>query len=167
MNLKKTKTVLFIKIGIGLILALVVCLIFFKACSTDTNKTDTDDPYGNYEVRDGRKEYESEDSISEDAGYIKFAGYGKYEVSKQQPEIELSNPQSNFTDFVFTVRDSETQELIGKTEKVSPGKFVYMNVMDFYETPGIYNVDINISTYDSVTGVQLNGVNQKMEITIK
>ena len=68
---------------------------------------------------------------------------------------------------VFTVRDSETQELIGKTEKVSPGKFVYMNVMDFYETPGIYNVDINISTYDSVTGIQLNGVNQKMEITIK
>ena len=71
------------------------------------------------------------------------------------------------TDFVFTVKDSESKKLIGKTDKVSPGKFVYMNVLDFYKTPGVYNVDINISTYDSETGAQLNGVNQKMEITVK
>ena len=109
----------------------------------------------------------AEDNISKDVGYIKFAGYGKYEVSAENPSIELSNPSSNNADFVFTVRDSKTQQLIGKTEKVPPGKFVYMNVMDFYKTPGVYDVDINISTYDSGTETQLNGVNQKMEITIK
>ena len=164
---KNKKVALFIKITIGLILALAVCLLIFRACSNDTDKTNDNSPYGNYEVTDGRKKYEKKDNNSDDAGYIKFAGYGKYEVSKEQPNIELSNPQSNFADFVFTVRDSTTQELIGKTKKVPPGKFVYMNVMDFYETPGVYNVDINISTYDSATDVQLNGVNQKMEITVK
>ena len=164
---KNKKVALFIKITIGLILALAVFLLIFRACSNDTDKTNADTPYGNYEVTDGRKKYEKKDNNSDDAGYIKFSGYGKYEVSAENPSIELSNPSSNDADFVFTVKDSETQQLIGKTEKVSPGKFVYMNVMDFYKTPGVYNVDINISTYDSVTDVQLNGVNQKMEITVK
>ena len=167
MNFKSAKPVRFIKIGIGLSLALVVCLLIFKSCSTDNAKSNTVNTYGNYEVTDGRKKYEKEDNISKDVGYIKFAGYGKYEVSEENPNIELSNPSSNDADFVFTVKDSKTQQLIGKTEKVSPGKFVYMNVMDFYKTPGVYDVDINISTYDSGTETQLNGVNQKMEITIK
>lgn len=172
MNLKNIlftnkKTNLIIKIGMGVLLILIICLFIFKACSTDTDKTVNDNPYGNYEVTDGRKKYETSSETETDAGYIKFAGYGKYEVTKENPSIELSNPSTNFTDFVFTVKDSETQQLIGKTEKVSPGKFVYMNVIDFYKTPGVYNVDINISTYDSVTGVQLNGVNQKMEITVE
>ena len=167
MRFKNNKSALFIKIAIGLILALAVCLLIFRACSNDTDKTNDNSPYGNYEVTDGRRKYEKKDNNSDDAGYIKFAGYGKYEVSEEQPNIELSNPQSNFADFVFTVNDSKTQQLIGKTEKVSPGKFLYMNVMDLYETPGVYNVDINISTYDSVTGVQLNSVNQKMEINVK
>lgn len=167
MNFKSEKPVCFIKIGVGLVLALVVCLLIFKSCSTDNGKSNTVNTYGNYEVTDGRKNYEKEDNISKDVGYIKFAGYGKYEVTAENPNIELSNPSSNNADFVFSVKDSKTQQLIGKTEKVPPGKFVYMNVMDFYKTPGVYNVDINISTYDSVTDVQLNGVNQKMEITIK
>lgn len=126
MNFKSAKPVRFIKIGIGLVLALIVCLLIFKSCSTDNTKSNTVNTYGNYEV------------------------------SAENPSIELSNPSSNDADFVFTVKDSKTQQLIGKTEKVPPGKFVYMNVMDFYKTPGVYNVDINISTYDSVTDVQLN-----------
>lgn len=126
MNFKSAKPVRFIKIGIGLVLALIVCLLIFKSCSTDNGKSNTVNTYGNYEV------------------------------SAENPSIELSNPSSNDADFVFTVKDSKTQQLIGKTEKVPPGKFVYMNVMDFYKIPGVYNVDINISTYDSVTDVQLN-----------
>ena len=155
-----------IKIVICLLVVVLAALFIFHSCSS-SKKSTADDTYGVYEVADGRKKYQPEDKGSNDVGYIKFAGYGQYEVSKNKPEIELSNPDVNFADFVFTVKDSESKELIGKTGKVAPGKFVYMDVLDFYKTPGVYNVDINITTYDSETGAQLNGVNQKMEIIVK
>lgn len=153
-------------IGICMTIVLLACLLIFRACSTNENSKNTDSTYGNYEVTDGRIKHEVKKE-EKNIGYIKFAGYGQYEVSKEQPNIELSNPTTNYTDFVFTVKDSESKKLIGKTDKVAPGKFVYMNVVDFYKTPGVYNVDINITTYDSESGAQLNGVNQKMEITVK
>ena len=166
-NFKSEKTSMFFKIGICLVVVLIACLLIFRSCSTDANRNNKENTYGKYQVTDGRIKYQPKDKGGNDVGYIKFAGYGQYEVSKEQPNIELSNPDVNFTDFVFTVKDSESKKLIGKTDKVSPGKFVYMNVLDFYKTPGVYNVDINITTYDSETGAQLNGVNQKMEITVK
>ena len=157
----------YVKIGICVLIVLMTCILIFRSCSSDATKSNMENTYGNYEVTDGRIKYKPKDAGDDNIGYIKFAGYGQYEVSREQPSIELSNPSTNFTDFVFTVKDAESKKLIGKTEKVSPGKFVYMNVVDFYKTPGVYDVDINISTYDSETGVQLNGVNQKMEITVK
>ena len=157
----------YVKIGICVLIVLMTCILIFRSCSSDATKSNMENTYGKYEVTDGRIKHEVKDKDDNDIGYIKFAGYGQYEVSREQPSIELSNPSTNFTDFVFTVKDAESKKLIGKTEKVSPGKFVYMNVVDFYKTPGVYDVDINISTYDSETGVQLNGVNQKMEITVK
>ena len=172
MNIKNIKFKIpkvnkYVKIGICALLVLITCFLIFRSCSSDATKSNMENTYGNYEVTDGRIKYKPKDAGDDDIGYIKFAGYGQYEVSKDQPNIELSNPSINFTDFVFTVKDAESKKLIGKTGKVPPGKFVYMNVLDFYKTPGVYNVDINISTYDSETGAQLNGVNQKMEITVK
>ena len=157
----------FVIIVICLMIVVLTSLLIFRSCSSDATKSNMENTYGNYEVTDGRIKYQPKDKDENDMGYIKFAGYGQYEVHKDQPNIELSNPSTNFTDFVFEVKDAESKKLIGKTGKVPPGKFVYMNVMDFYKTPGVYNVDINISTYDTETGAQLNGVNQKMEITIK
>lgn len=171
MNIKdiKFKSKKFYKLVIIVICLMIVVLtslVIFRSCSSDANRSNNNNTYGKYEVTDGRIKYKPKDA-GDDIGYIKFAGYGQYEVSKEQSCIELSNPATNFTDFVFTVKDAESKKLIGKTEKVSPGKFVYMDVVDFYKTPGVYNVDINITTYDSETGAQLNGVNQKMEIIVK
>ena len=50
MNLKNIlftnkKTNLIIKIGMGVLLILIICLFIFRACSTDTDKTVNDNPY--------------------------------------------------------------------------------------------------------------------------
>lgn len=166
-NFKSKRFNRLVLVGICLMMLILAALLIFRSCSSDATKSNMENTYGNYEVTDGRIKYKPKDTGDDDIGYIKFAGYGQYEVSKDQPNIELSNPSTNFTDFVFEVKDAESKKLIGKTGKVPPGKFVYMNVMDFYKTPGVHNVDINITTYDSETGAQLNGVNQKMEITVK
>lgn len=98
---------------------------------------------------------------------ITFAGYGKYTVSAEYPSVELKNPKGNFVDMVFTLTDQESGELIARTNKVPAGKYVYVNVMDFYKKAGVYTVLIKVSTFDAKTGVQMNGINQKMEVTIK
>lgn len=98
---------------------------------------------------------------------ITFAGYGKYTVTKEYPSVELKNPDGNFVDMVFTVYDSETNDLIARTNKVPAGKYVYVNVVDYYKEPGVYTIVIETSTYDAESGAQMNGMNQKMEVTVK
>ena len=121
----------YVKIGICVLIVLITCILIFRSCSSDATKSNMENTYGNYEVTDGRIKYQPKDKGENDMGYIKFAGYGQYEVSKEQPNIELSNPDVNFTDFVFTVKDSESKKLIGKTDKVfvpfvSSGIFLFI-----------------------------------------
>jgi hypothetical protein len=98
---------------------------------------------------------------------ITFAGYGKYTVSEEFPSVELKNPAGNFVDMVFTLTDKDSGEIIARTDKVPAGKFAYVNVMNFYKEPGVYTVLITVSTFDAETGTPMNGINQKMEVTVK
>ena len=98
---------------------------------------------------------------------ITFAGYGKYTVNAEYPSVELKNPENNFVDMVFTLTDQTTGEIIARTGKVPAGKFAYVDVMKFYQEAGVYTVLINVATFDAETGEQMNGINQKMEVTVQ
>lgn len=98
---------------------------------------------------------------------ITFAGYGRYTVSSAHPSVELHNPANNFVDMVFTLKDEATGDLIARTDKVPAGKFVYVNVMNYYAEAGVYNILIEVSTFDAESGDQMNGLNQKMEVTVE
>ena len=103
---------------------------------------------------------------TEEVPTITFAGYGKYKVTEEYPSVELKNPEGNFVDMVFTLTDEATGELIARTGKVPAGKYAYVNVMDFYTEAGVYTVLINVATFDAESGAQMNGINQKMEVTV-
>ena len=96
---------------------------------------------------------------------ITFAGFGKYTVTDENPKVELKNPDGNFVDMIFTLTDQDSGEIIARTDKVPAGKFAYVDVVKFYGEPGTYTVLINVSTFDAQTGEQMNGINQKMEVT--
>jgi hypothetical protein len=98
---------------------------------------------------------------------ITFAGYGKYTVTNNYPSVELKNPEGNFVDMVFSLYDAETNDLIARTDKVSAGNYVYVNVVDYYKQVGTYTILIKTDTFDSETGEQMNGMNQKMEVIIQ
>ena len=100
-----------------------------------------------------------------DVPTITFAGYGKYTVNKDFPSVEMKNPEGNFVDMIFTLTDEASGEIIARTNKVPAGKFAYVDVVKFYETPGTYTILINVATFDAETGEQMNGINQKMEVT--
>ena len=50
---------------------------------------------------------------------------------------------------------------------VMAGDYVYVNVLDFYKQAGTYNILIDTSTYDADSGEQMNGMHQKMEVTVE
>ena len=122
---------------------------------------------GNFDIFDDQIIKPTEKPDNEEIPTITFAGYGKYKVSKDYPSVELKNPEGNFVDMVFTLTDEATGELIARTNKIPAGKFVYVNVMDFYTKPGVYNILIKVATFDAETGTQMNGINQKMEVTVE
>ena len=97
---------------------------------------------------------------------ITFAGYGKYTITDEYPSVELKNPAGNFVDMVFTLTDEATGEIIARTGRVPAGKYAYVDVLDFYTTDGVYTILINIATFDAETGAQMNGMNQRMEVTV-
>ena len=58
------------------------------------------------------------------------AGYGKYNVTQKNPNIEIKNPFGNFVDMVFDLKDELSGEIIAKTNKVQVGKYVYINILN-------------------------------------
>lgn len=146
---------------------IIIVLLALRSCgSTVPNGTDEYNstvPIGNYDVAQDKQEKESEKIIEASKETITFSGYGEYMVSKDNPKIELANPEVNTVTMIFSIIDKETKEIIAKTNKINPGEFVYVNVVDYYKKPGNYEVTISTETYSS-DGQQMNGMNQEMAI---
>lgn len=158
------------KIIFGLIaVILVILIILLRSCGSGVDNVQTPDvqePIGNFEVG-GKQEGPTVEKVDEDIPTITFSGYGKYTVSNSHPNVELSNPDVNFVDMVFTLTDKESGTIIARTNKVSAGDYVYVNVMDFYKQAGTYTILIDTSTYDADSGEQMNGMHQEMEVTVE
>ena len=152
-----------------LIVALVICIPLFTFLGIFVgNKliNGGNGTIGDFDVVDKPHPNENDDTIARENGTITFAGFGKYKVSKKNPTIEIKNPAGNFVDMIFELKDEKTGEIIAKTDKISAGKYVYVNVMDYYKKEGNYTILVSTQTFDSKTGEQLNGMNQKIEVSI-
>ena len=151
-----------------LILAFLLCipLCTFLGIFIGNNFNREGGTIGDFDVVDKPHPNQNDDTVAREKGTITFAGFGKYKVSKKNPSIEIKNPSGNFVDMVFELKDEKTGETIAKTGKVSAGKYVYVNIMDFYKKAGNYTIMVITSTFDSKTGEQLNGMNQKIEVSI-
>lgn len=153
------------------VLFIIIVALLLRSCTGGnggnvSGNSSVGDPIGDFSVTDEQQSQVSSAPEKSDVPSITFAGYGKYSVSSQNPNLELRNPDVNFVDMVFTVTDAASGEIIARTGKVAAGEYVYVNMMNFYSEKGTYNVEIAISTYDSQTGTQMNGMNQKMELTV-
>lgn len=122
---------------------------------------------GNVDIVDEPQTRPTVPKVETEVPTITFAGYGKYTVTEEFPSVEVKNPEGNFVDMVFTLTDEATGEIISRTDKVAAGKFAYVNVLDFYTEAGVYTVLINVATFDAESGEQMNGINQKMEVTVE
>lgn len=158
---------------IDIALVIIIILLLLRSCngnpqSSPIKDTIIDSPIGNFIVSGEQQVIEKEpEQEKTEKATITFAGYGRYEVSKDRPNVELQNPEENFVAMVFTLSDKATGEVFARTQPVEPGKFVYVNVMDFYTEPGNYDVGILVSTYDMEANKEMNGINQSMEIIVK
>ena len=159
------------KFLIGLIIiftTVLLLLLCLKSCSSNQlPEPIINSPIGNFIVSGNQMQQNThKETIQEEVPSITFTGYGKYNVSKDSPLIELTNPEGNFVNMVFTLTDKASGEIIARTNPVAAGEFVYVNVVDFYKTPGTYSVEVVVSTYDNETNQPMNGITQNMEISI-
>ena len=157
---QKKKTAVIIVAIIVLLIALFLILM--------PKETPTANPVvGAFAVTGNRRSGAASRNRNSDDSYISFFGYGRSLVSEKNPYVELYNPSQNTVKMVFEVRDSETNELIARTNDVLPGKYAYVNVLDFYKNAGVHSIDINTSTIDADTDAPMNGMHQQMEIIIQ
>ena len=123
-----------------------------------------DDPSGAYSI--GEQRVKTMDEIAE-SDTITFAGRGAYIVSADAPDIELRNPEENFINMRFLVKDHESGTEIAYTDTIAPGQYVYVNIYDFYkDCKGQHKIDIGNEAYDA-EGFGLNGANSTADITVK
>lgn len=113
-------------------------------------------------IEDAPEPVEPEEKLEDT---IAFTGYGKAIVSEKNPYIELSNPAKNFVDFVFTVTDKATGEVIAVTDSVAPGKNAYVNVMDHFRGTQGGIVTIHTATFTE-DNTPASGMNSEVEIEI-
>ena len=156
------------RLMIIILLFLLGCGLLFGAISNlNPDVVDKLPVIGDFGIFDEQQNKPTEGTTPGEIPTITFAGYGKYIVSEEHPSVELKNPEGNFVNMVFTLKDEKTGEVIARTDEVPAGKYVYVNVMNFYKEAGVYTILINVATFDAETGTQMNGVNQKMEVTVK
>jgi hypothetical protein len=154
---------------------IIIILLLLRSCGggvapgPDTPPTTPPPVTGDFDITDDPVVRPTEPPVVEVVPTITFAGYGKFEVSEKTPKIELKNPDKNAelgVNFIFTVMDSKTGDVIARTPQVAPGKYVYVNVVDYYKTAGKYEVLIKIDTVNN-EGVEMNGIEQKMDLIVK
>ena len=158
-----------ILIGAVLVIGIAAVLVtgqFDPKAGAVSAEPEAKSPLGTFSVG-GKREAPVVEVVEEEVPMISFTGYGKYEVSKDYPDVEFSNPEGNDVDMVFTLTDKATGDMIARTDRVGSGQFVYVNVVDYYSEPGVYDMAINISTFAAGTDTPMNGLNQEMEITVK
>lgn len=139
-------------------------------CSCGNKQVQTEDEtIGNYEFTDEQRETEAEETIDLEDKTITFSGYMSYTVSSKNPNIELMNSEENEelgVYMIYTVIDETSGDVIAKTSKQAPGGYAYVNVYDFYKTPGEYDAIIRIET-SSKDGTPLDGLNQAVKIKVQ
>jgi len=156
---RKSKRTTMVWLVAGII---VVILLLLRSC----RQTPPQQSAGDFDISDVPRQTAAPPDKVTEIPTITFEGKLRYEITSSAPEIELKNPKENSVDFIFTLLDEKSGELIVRTDKVAAGKYVYVNVADFYSEPGVYPVTLNIATYDVQTGEQKNGLNQTVEIVV-
>ncbi len=148
---------------IVLITVIIILLIRSFGSNEPSDNPSPDQTQGEWVIGGKRPEGTQNTSIVPEN--ITFSGNDKYTVSSKNKEIELTNPENNQANFVFTVKDARTGEVIAKTGKVAPGQYVYVNIYDHFKKAGGYDITVDISAY-SFAGTQLNGASAKAVVTV-
>lgn len=170
---EKVKTILIILLVIIIILLL---LLIFRGLANGVIKEENskilefaskiDFPL-EYKVLKVKEEKNiKKEEIEVDKRTITYSGSGRYEISEENPYIVLSNPENNFVDMEFEIKDLDRDVLLLKTDKIIAGEYLYVNVYNFYKTVGVYHISIDIASYDHENGEEKNGMHEEAEIIV-
>mgnify|MGYP003292139488 CR=1 FL=1 len=149
-------------LGLALLAVIVLLVLRFGLANPDTRPDAQDDALAGDRI----ERVEEEVPVEKLEDHIAFTGYGKAVVSEKNPYLELTNPVINTVDFVFTVADKATGEVLAVTESVAPGQYAYVNVMDHFRGTQGGVLIIHTATFASDNSPR-SGMDSEVEIEIK
>lgn len=100
---------------------------------------------------------------------IKIPGYPDITFSSDSTDfpITLLNPDGNPCNFKFTLSLKETGEELCTTDLVKPGDAIIGVKLKSTIDKGEYTLLVNISTFDSKSGGEMNGAQVQTKLTVE
>lgn len=100
---------------------------------------------------------------------IKIPGYADITFTSDSTDfpITLLNPEGNPCNFKFTLSIKETGEELFTSDLVKPGDAISGVKLNNTIAKGEYTLLINISTYNSESGSEMNGAQVKTKLTVE
>lgn len=95
---------------------------------------------------------------------IEIPGYSLLWVSKEEPDIILVNPTNNTVYFRYTIKYNG--EKILETDYLKPNSQISVNLYEKLNTPGTYDLEFIINTYDVETLAACNGAVQDVSLKV-
>ena len=166
-NKNNKKVIIGIIVAILLLTSIVIGLCISKGNSNSSNQQNNE-PTNKLEIEqgddwDGSLPTNGEQSQAT-AESIEIPGYSELYVNKENPNIQLINPEGNTVYFVYTIKENE--KIIYETKAIEPNKMVDVNLKDMLSI-GEHNLSFIISTFDIETQAACNGATQEVKVVVQ
>ena len=155
----KRKTLIVIIIIILLLLISFGTFMIFKLKAEQTDD-------GNLHVSISQLDAQDPNLISDgEESYFELQGYGKLEIDKDNPYLNLINPKDN--DVYLTYEILYGDNALYTTELIEPGKMIQFEILSCLDA-GEHTLTYSINVYDMPSKKVLwSGIKQEQKIEIK
>lgn len=93
--------------------------------------------------------------------------YKMITVSEKQPYAYLGNPGTNHVYFSYHLKYEDGSTLYKTDAVVKPGRAFETDLYSIVKERGIYNITVEISTFDLETEESCNGAVQQVQLIVK
>lgn len=155
---KKKKWIMRILAIIGIFLLL---LLLLRGCN---GEGEIGKVFSNLGLSDTQTEIKKPENAGNGIEYTEYVGYGMLDITKDNPTINLINPENNsvYMQFNVTYNDKE----LYSTDLIAPGKMDTFNVYNHLDS-GQHTLIYEITTYDVETKELCTfGITQEQEVNI-
>ncbi|MCR5099276.1 MAG: hypothetical protein K6B14_10040 [Lachnospiraceae bacterium] len=137
------------------VLALVFVILFVIALMMDYGGCEAikaNLPVPVYE--DGTPGYEPDADITADDTMLNLPVLPPYIITAEKPDILIPYPQQNSYDIELSIKSVNSDDVLYRTNRITPGMIVSIPAYDFIEKSGNYRVEVDAFDHDTYKPIE-------------